>query len=69
MAYTSFSWSTVRGDVDRGERVRRADRPVAAGGEACPRPVEAAKGILPARPLRPEEGQRQLDHLVVELGP
>ncbi len=37
------------GDVDRGERVGRADRPVAAHHQAGAGAVQVAEGVLPAR--------------------
>src|SRR6478735_1058492 len=59
----------VDGDVDRLERVRGADRPVAAGDEAGAGAVEVAEGVLARRPLPAEERDGEVDHLVVVAGP
>ncbi len=55
--------------VDRGERVGRGDRPVAARDQPGTGPVQVAEGVLPARPLLAEERHGQVDHLLVVAGP
>ena len=55
--------------VDRGQRVGGRDRPVAARDQPGAGPVQGAEGVLPRRPLLPQERQRQVDHLVVVAGP
>ena len=55
--------------MDRLERVRGADRPVAAGDEAGAGAVQVAEGVLPRGALRAEERDGEVDHLVVVAGP
>ena len=49
--------------LDLEQRVGRRDRPVAAARDDGPRPAERAEGVLPRRPLRAEERDRQVVHL------
>ena len=55
--------------VDRGQRVGGRDRPVAARDQPGAGAVQRTEGVLPRRPLLPQERQRQVEHLVVEAGP
>ncbi len=57
------------GRVDRGERVGGRHRPVAAHHQPRPRPVQVAERVLPGGPLRAEERDRQLGHLLLVAGP
>ena len=57
------------GGVDRGQRVGGRDRPVAAGDQPGAGAVQVAEGVLPARPLLPQERQREVVHLVVVAAP
>ena len=45
------------------QRVRGGDAPVGAHRQPCPGAQQRGERVLPRRPLRPEEGDRQLVHL------
>ena len=57
------------GRVDRGERVRGGHGPVAARDQRSAGAVQVAEGVLPARPLLPEERDGEVEHLLVLAGP
>ena len=55
--------------VDRGQRVGRGHRPVAAGHQPGAGAVQVAEGVLPAAPLLAQEREGEVGHLVVVAGP
>ncbi len=56
-------------DLDLEQRIRRRDRPVGTHREPCAGAEQRRERVLPRRPLRAQERDRELVHLRLAAGP